>query len=212
MYIYIYIGLTAAAFISTSIGPVSFALRTPAQALAVRFAPLMTISGELLLSLCFIVAAMGRCNGRICGTAARLGVFLALLLHLGIAVTPPPNNVGAFSVLMVSLTLTTHPDRCIYIYIYVYIYIHCNGRICGAAARLGVFLALLLHLGIALTPSPNNVGAFSVLMVSVYIYIYIHLYMYLDHLVCVCIYTHITLRRVFGAAATLRDRSHASAE
>ena len=34
-----------------------------------------------------------------------MGVVFALLLHLGIAVTPPPNNIGAFSVIMAASRL-----------------------------------------------------------------------------------------------------------
>ena len=52
--------------------------------------------GELVLSTALLLAAGGRGGAR----AAPLGVSLALLLHLGIALTPPPNNIGAFSVIM----------------------------------------------------------------------------------------------------------------
>jgi len=56
----------------------------------------MVVLGEGVLSGALLAAAAGR-GGR---AAAALGVGLALLLHLGIALTPPPNNIGAFSVLM----------------------------------------------------------------------------------------------------------------
>ncbi|KAJ1639385.1 hypothetical protein T492DRAFT_856910 [Pavlovales sp. CCMP2436] len=43
--------------------------------------------------------------------ATRVGVSLALVLHLGIALTPPPNNVGAFSVLMATRLFLFAPER-----------------------------------------------------------------------------------------------------
>ena len=72
-------------------------LATPADlALIVKIAPPMVLIGELVLGTALLMAAAGR-GGPL---AAPLGVSLALLLHLGIAVTPPPNNIGAFSVIM----------------------------------------------------------------------------------------------------------------
>ena len=59
-------------------------------------APAHVLVGELLLSFALLRAAAGRGGG----AAALFGVSLALLLHLGIALTPPPNNIGAFSVIM----------------------------------------------------------------------------------------------------------------
>jgi len=47
-----------------------------------------------------LLAAACRSRGTVGRLAAKTGVSLALLLHLGIALTPPPNNVGAFSVIM----------------------------------------------------------------------------------------------------------------
>ena len=39
-------------------------------------------------------------SGALASSCCKVGVILALMLHMGIAVTPPPNNVGAFSVIM----------------------------------------------------------------------------------------------------------------
>ena len=72
-------------------------LVAPAQlAAAVSLAPVLVVAGEAVLGLALVAAAAGR-GGR---CAAPLGVVLALLLHLAIAMTPPPNNIGAFSVIM----------------------------------------------------------------------------------------------------------------
>ena len=72
-------------------------LATPADlATLVPIAPLMVVVGELALSIALLAAASGR-GGKL---AIRVGVTLALLLHFGIAITPPPNNIGAFSVIM----------------------------------------------------------------------------------------------------------------
>ena len=62
----------------------------------VNLAPGMVVLGEAVLSSALLAAAAGR-GGRL---APALGVSLAMLLHFGIALTPPPNNIGAFSVLM----------------------------------------------------------------------------------------------------------------
>lgn len=64
----------------------------------VAYAPALVLIGEGTLSVALVAAAAGR-GGRF---AAPLGVCLALLLHLMIALTPPPNNIGAFSVIMVA--------------------------------------------------------------------------------------------------------------
>ena len=70
---------------------------TPADlAPFVKLAPGMVLTGELVLSIALLLAAANR--GGI--VAMPLGVGLALLLHFGIALTPPPNNIGAFSVIM----------------------------------------------------------------------------------------------------------------
>lgn len=75
--------------------PAAFA--TPAElAPFVRLAPSLVLIGELVLGAALILAAAGR-GGQF---AAPLGVSLALALHFGIAMTPPPNNIGAFSVIM----------------------------------------------------------------------------------------------------------------
>ncbi|EOD29388.1 hypothetical protein EMIHUDRAFT_204043 [Emiliania huxleyi CCMP1516] len=71
-------------------------LSLPLLASLVAAAPCTVALGESVLSLALLAAAAG-VGGR--GTAVA-GVCLALLLHFGIALTPPPNNVGAFSVLM----------------------------------------------------------------------------------------------------------------
>ncbi|KAJ1472830.1 hypothetical protein T484DRAFT_1974463 [Baffinella frigidus] len=71
-------------------------LATTEMAKLVPIAPIMVVTGELTLSLALLASAASL-GGR---PAARLGVCLALLLHAGIAMTPPPNNVGAFSVIM----------------------------------------------------------------------------------------------------------------
>jgi len=76
--------------------PESLAREPQALAPLVRVAPPMVVLGEGVLSGALLAAAAGR-GGR---AAPALGVGLALLLHLGIALTPPPNNIGAFSVLM----------------------------------------------------------------------------------------------------------------
>jgi hypothetical protein len=64
----------------------------------VAFAPAMVLTGEAVLSLALLCCAAGR-GGRL---MAPLGVGLACLLHFMIAITPPPNNIGAFSVIMVA--------------------------------------------------------------------------------------------------------------
>ena len=77
--------------------PADLAFAAPDHlAAAVSLAPVLVVAGEAILSLALVAAAAGR-GGRY---AAPLGVVLALLLHLAIAVTPPPNNIGAFSVIM----------------------------------------------------------------------------------------------------------------
>lgn len=74
-------------------------LATPAElAPLVTFAPAMVLVGEIVLSVALVSSAAGR-GGRF---MAALGVSLACLLHFMIAITPPPNNIGAFSVIMVA--------------------------------------------------------------------------------------------------------------
>lgn len=73
----------------------------------VSIAPAMVVVGELVLSAALLAAAAGR-GGRL---GVCLGVGLALLLHLGIALTPPPNNIGAFSVLLSNSSAGPH-QRC----------------------------------------------------------------------------------------------------
>lgn len=71
--------------------------------LAVRTAPCVVVAGELLLTTSLALAAAhggGDAPGRLGRAAAGLAVLLAVLLHFGIAMTPPPNNIGAFSVIM----------------------------------------------------------------------------------------------------------------
>ena len=88
------------------------ALAAPhALAPLVRVAPAMVVLGEGALSAALLTAAAGR-GGRIAPAA---GVGLAMLLHLGIALTPPPNNIGAFSVLMaVRLSAFVPPDALVH--------------------------------------------------------------------------------------------------
>ena len=57
-----------------------------ARTAAVHAGPLLTIVGELSIGLLLLVPRQQR---------AKLGVALALLLHLGIALTPPPNNIAS---------------------------------------------------------------------------------------------------------------------
>ena len=87
--------------------PESLAASPHALAPIVRIAPAMVVLGEGALSAALLTAAAGR-GGRV---APAVGVGLAMLLHLGIALTPPPNNIGAFSVLMaVRLAAFVPPD------------------------------------------------------------------------------------------------------
>jgi hypothetical protein len=51
--------------------------------------PLMTALGEIAIGVGFALSAP---------RARRMAVALGLVLHLGICLTPPPNNIGAFSV------------------------------------------------------------------------------------------------------------------
>lgn len=51
--------------------------------------PLMTALGEMMIGVGFALSAP---------RARRMAVALGLVLHLGICLTPPPNNIGAFSV------------------------------------------------------------------------------------------------------------------
>ena len=66
----------------------------------IRAAPMTIVCGELAIAGALLLAAWGRCRGVFASTCCKVGVVLALCLHLGIALTPPPNNVGAFSVIM----------------------------------------------------------------------------------------------------------------
>ena len=70
--------------------PESLAREPYALAPLVRGAPAMVVLGEGALSVALLAAAAGR-GGRV---APAVGVGLAMLLHLGIALTPPPNNIG----------------------------------------------------------------------------------------------------------------------
>ena len=63
------------------------ALPTAARTAAVHAGPLLTIVGELSIGLLLLVPRR---------SWAKLGVALALLLHLGIALTPPPNNIAEY--------------------------------------------------------------------------------------------------------------------
>ena len=63
------------------------ALPPAARTAAVRAGPLLTIVGELSIGLLLLVPRR---------PWAKLGVALALLLHLGIALTPPPNNIAEY--------------------------------------------------------------------------------------------------------------------
>jgi hypothetical protein len=94
--------------------PPSVAASAPAVAL-VQHAPLAVVAGESLVGAALLLAAFkngGDASGGLVGRAAtRVGVSLALLLHLGIALTPPPNNVGAFSVLMAARLFLFAPAR-----------------------------------------------------------------------------------------------------
>ena len=76
--------------------PEYLAAAPDALAPLVTVAPTMVVLGEALLSGALLASAAGR-GGRF---SSGIGVGLAMLLHLGIALTPPPNNIGAFSVLM----------------------------------------------------------------------------------------------------------------
>ena len=69
-------------------------------AAVIRAAPLTIVCGELAIAGALLIAAWGDCRGTLAAACCKVGVVLALCLHLGIAVTPPPNNVGAFSVIM----------------------------------------------------------------------------------------------------------------
>ncbi|KAJ1459572.1 hypothetical protein M885DRAFT_613180 [Pelagophyceae sp. CCMP2097] len=84
-----YLAQLLAAYLPPSVATTELAKLVP-------IAPIMVVCGELTLSLALLASATGY-GGRL---AARLGVCLALLLHVGIAMTPPPNNIGAFSVMM----------------------------------------------------------------------------------------------------------------
>jgi len=78
-------------------------IATPGVTAAViRHAPMIIVVGELAIAAAFLAAAWGRSQGALSCNCSKIGVILALCLHLGIAVTPPPNNVGAFSVIMVA--------------------------------------------------------------------------------------------------------------
>ena len=66
----------------------------------IRAAPMTIVCGEMAIAGALLIAAWGRCRGAFASTCCKVGVVLALCLHLGIALTPPPNNVGAFSVIM----------------------------------------------------------------------------------------------------------------
>ena len=70
----------------------------PLASLVARLSPVVTISGEL--SIAILLGASRR--------TARWGTLLALCLHLGIALTPPPNNAVPFSVACVVRLLFVH--------------------------------------------------------------------------------------------------------
>mmetsp|Transcript_36806 Transcript_36806/g.60927 ORF Transcript_36806/g.60927 Transcript_36806/m.60927 type:complete len:573 (+) Transcript_36806:54-1772(+) len=67
--------------------------------LVAHAAPGMTIAGELAIGVLLLSS----------GAMARLGVCIALLLHFGIALTPPPNDAVSFSVASVTRLLLTIP-------------------------------------------------------------------------------------------------------
>ena len=74
--------------------PAAFAGDLVEVAPLVACGPLMVLTGELVLSGALLAAAAGR-GGR---PMSVIGVGLACVLHFMIAITPPPNNIGAFSV------------------------------------------------------------------------------------------------------------------
>ena len=61
-------------------------------------APGVTIAGELTIGILLLLPSRA---------AVRIGVLTALLLHLGIALTPPPNNATPFSLTCVVRLLIT---------------------------------------------------------------------------------------------------------
>lgn len=76
---------------------------TPAAHLAqliARASPVITILGEAAIGVLLLLPSR---------RLARYAVGLALLLHLGIALTPPPNNAVPFSLKCVVRLIITHP-------------------------------------------------------------------------------------------------------
>lgn len=110
--------------------------------LALALAPAATILVEAAIPalLCVPAAADGRGAGAAC---RRLGLGLGVLLHLLIALTPAPNNAGAFS-----LTILVH-----------YFFL-APRRLAAAAARPAVLAAsaLLAVCGFCRAPSDLAVG------------------------------------------------------
>jgi len=73
-----------------------------------RAAPMIILVGEFAIAITLLIAAWGHCKGVLASACSKIGVGLALCLHLGIALTPPPNNVGAFSGHLHNSFLYTH--------------------------------------------------------------------------------------------------------
>ena len=62
--------------------------------LAIRMAPALTVAIELAVGACML---LGEYSSSLRGTCRPLGIVLALLLHLGIDITPVPHNIANFS-------------------------------------------------------------------------------------------------------------------
>ena len=71
--------------------PASLTVPPAARTAAIRAGPLLTIVGELSIGLLLFAPATARLR-----PLRKFGVGLALLFHLGIAVTPPPNNISEY--------------------------------------------------------------------------------------------------------------------
>ena len=71
--------------------PASLTVPAAARTAAIRAGPLLTIVGELSIGLLLLAPATARLR-----PLRKFGVGLALLFHLGIAVTPPPNNISEY--------------------------------------------------------------------------------------------------------------------
>ena len=77
--------------------PASVTIPPAARVAAVRAGPLVTIAGEMSIAL-LLLAPASSASARL-RPLRKLGVGLALLLHLGIALTPPPNNIAEYGVM-----------------------------------------------------------------------------------------------------------------